>query len=51
MTYAIIIKKGKHIKLASNTGYRTKEEAEQMKRIYQRTNKEKGFKFCIRKVS
>jgi len=51
MTYAIIYKLKGKIKLASSTGYRTKKEADQMKRIYQRTNKGSGSKYYIKKVS
>ena len=51
MTYAIIYKLKGKIKLASTTGYRTKKQAEQMKRVFERTNKGSGSKYYVRKVS
>lgn len=51
MVYAVIVKEKGKIRLASTQGYRTKRQAEQIKRIYQRTNKDKKIKFYVRKVS
>jgi len=51
MTFVIIRIKGKEVKLASAQGYMKKEQAEQMKRILQRTTKDRRIKFIVRKVS